>query len=82
MFNFKRKDNVVQIEVEAKSNVSERWYQFSFNCNDAVYADLLVKSFGDNLTQKIKQIKEEAYKQGFKDAKAKRRHETWFGGHF
>lgn len=80
MFTFIRDKTDVKVQIEAKSSVQARWFVFTWHCSDEVYADLLVKSFEANLEEKLKKARKESYDQGWKNAKAKQKRETYFGG--
>jgi hypothetical protein len=43
-------------------------------------ARLLARELGRCASERMRQARQEAYTQGWKDAKAKRRKETWFSG--
>lgn len=82
MISFSRDTGLVKVSIEADTKVSKRCFQFSWNCNDEVYADLLMRNFEEKLRSELRRIREESYLSGFSDAKAKRKKETYFGGYF
>ncbi len=44
------------------------------------HAELVVRYLKNRLKECVKQIRRDAYEQGWKDARAKRVKETWFSG--
>lgn len=77
-FTIDGKDLLVRIESELppKENV----YLLRWNTADACYANLLGDHLRSKLNNKLRAIREEAYEQGWKDAKAKRKKKDWFSG--
>lgn len=71
-----QKEVVLKVEtgLEPKANV----FLFKWNCNDECYATLLRDHMHERLNRKLAAIREEAYLQGWKDAKAKTAKKTWF----
>jgi hypothetical protein len=82
MIDFACEGEIVKVTIEADTKVAKRCYSFNWNCNDEVYADLLMRNFEEKLRSELSRIREESYKSGFADAKAKRKKETCFGGYF
>lgn len=80
MFTFERDGTSLKLQVEAKTYIAKRWYSFSWQCTDEIYADLLVKNFQEHLSNRLQGIRRSAYEEGWKDAKAKKKKETWFAG--
>ncbi len=81
MIKFDRKDNTIYCYVSVAIPGTQTWtYHFSWTSNDVPNAQLLCNALDDALTEKLKQIREDAYNKGWKDAKAKLRKSDWFGG--
>ena len=74
-----RDGSQVQIRVETRLN-GGTVFPLSFETGRAYVADLLLRYFSDLLTHRMKDIRADAYAQGWADAKAKRAKETWFSG--
>ena len=53
-------------------------YHFTWHCADAVAAGFITHAMDKQLGDRLAAIREEAYEQGWKDAKAKRHKNTWF----
>lgn len=77
MLSFKRKDNVVQILVEHGINHDGTHFELTINQNHEYQAELPKRQFQKHLEDKLKAVKQEAYNEGWKDAKAKRRKKIW-----
>ena len=82
MINFKRNGLKVIAEIECNVGVDKRFFQFTLDTNDEIYAVLLQENFQAFLRSSAERIRREAYEKGFKDAKAKRAKDAWFSGHF
>jgi hypothetical protein len=83
MFEVKREKNNVRIDVSLKIPGADTWYwTFHLSQHTDAEAQLLVNAINNNLEKVLKEIRKEAYEMGFKDARAKRRKETWFSGRF
>lgn len=80
MMNFSRKGTEVTAEIEANVGVEKRFFTFTINLSDDVYAYMLRENFQTKMSRALQTIREEAYEQGWKAAKAKRARATWFSG--
>lgn len=80
MINFSRKDSAVTVEVEANVGVAARFFHFTMNLSNEVYAYMLRENFQTKMTKALQDIRREAYEQGWKDAKAKIARRDWFSG--
>lgn len=78
MFTIKQEGNCVKIEVLS----SIRWsITFRHSRNEELDAILLRNQLQTDLSNKIEQIRREAYELGWKDAKSKKiAKRTWFNG--
>lgn len=56
------------------------YFTFIWNCESGVYAGLLADAMQRQTKETLKTIRREAYGQGWRDAKAKRKKATFFGG--
>ena len=78
MIEILHKGNDVLVEVTAKAPV-QRWvWTFKMTMENEAYARLLSTNFRENMQELLASTREEAYVQGWKDAKAKVTKETWF----
>lgn len=77
MIKIYRKKTYVFVEVDTNLDwvVPFKWVQSS-----ELDAVLLERHLRDELYSRVEAIREEAYNQGWKDAKAKRKKQTWFWG--
>lgn len=67
-----------KVKVLLHSGVLNTKYIFTWNCNDAVYAELLRDAFEKKFGDEIERVRKEEYERGFKDARAKRARASWF----
>ena len=82
MITFHRKELAVVAHIETGLKVSKSVHLFEWNCKDEYSAELLVKHLKKEMRQHIKNTRESEYNRGWKDAKAKKRKESWFRGWF
>lgn len=81
MITFDRKEKQVVLEVSCFIPFwNDRVFSFYWNCEDEVYAGLLAYRFSREFERAVRTAREEAYNDGWKDAKAKRIRKTWWGG--
>jgi DNA-binding NtrC family response regulator len=80
MFKISRNGTWLQIIPEAGTGTPDPL--LSWNCNSELLAELLVSHLRRRLGNKISEARQEAYAQGWKDAKAKRAKRTWFEPYF
>ena len=79
MFSFKRDKNQIVLTVEPHIKGAETWeYMFRMDCTDIPAAQLLINAFTARREELLSKIRRDSYEQGWNDAKAKRRKETWF----
>lgn len=75
-----RKDHV-QLSVPVCIPGHKEWlYHFTWKTHDEAYAQMLAYHVNKSLKEKMQEIRQQSYEQGWKDAKAKRKKETWFSG--
>lgn len=60
-------------------NYDVRVFNFMWECGGEAYAGLLAAAMHREMHDKLKAIRADAYEKGWKDAKAKKTKETWFG---
>lgn len=83
MIQFNRKDSRVQVKVSIDIPRSGNWtYTLDRTESDVPSAQLIVNRMDDVLSNKLKQIREDAYNAGWKDAKAKTKKQDWFAGYW
>ncbi len=81
MIKFDRIDSKCQAIVELNIVGAKNWdYKFEFNENDIPTAQLVINAIKDQMNERLKVIREKAYEDGWKDAKAKKRRQDWFAG--
>lgn len=80
MINFKRIDNTVTAEIDTGRGWSYdlRWTA----AGGKDHAMFVRDAMQHNLNDKLKEIREAAYNQGWADAKSKKRKSTWFSQWF
>lgn len=82
MFRIKNDGTKVQVLIEAGVNVAKRWFTFTYDTQDEVYAELLATSFQKFLENKLESARRDAYNKGWIDAKHHMKKETWFSRYF
>lgn len=81
MINAKATEDGVTLGIEINIPGFKTWtYSFIWTTNDEAYAQLLTNQIKDDVETTLKIIRREAYHEGWKDAKAKRKKADWFGG--
>lgn len=80
MITFSRNDNKVIVKVEHGIFHGDQYFELDILQNYQYQAQLLRNALELNLSRKLEEIRKEAYEQGWKDAKAKRKKQTWFSG--
>lgn len=80
MLKFWRKENIVYVCVEHGIFWGNEYFELEIHQGKDYQAELLREALNENLNRHITKIKEEYYNQGWKDAKAKTKKRTWFGG--
>ena len=81
MIKFKRDGTLATVTIEAAiPYYDRRVFPMTFDCSTEVYAGLLTNLLEETVEASVRLAREEAYAKGYKDAKAKRRKETWFRG--
>lgn len=81
MISFKRDGSTVGIAVTVQvPNYDGRVYHTQWNAGGEAYAGFLSAAMNEQMREALRNIRKEAYEQGWKDAKAKRTKENWFGG--
>ena len=80
MSNFYREGSTVKVdlEVDCCSDVKDRYPHFTYVVNDDLSAELLVQAYNKQFDRWSKEIKQDAYETGWKDAKSKKKKETFF----
>lgn len=75
--------NGTQIKLEVDPGMSDKKVMyFYWECGTEWYSELLRKQLDERLWASLKKIREDAYNDGWKDAKAKKMRQTWFSGLF
>lgn len=84
MIGFKREGVGVKIEVCIPvPTYEDRVYTTTWNAGSEAYADFLTQAFRSELETKLRNIREEAYNRGWRDAKSHNTpKDTWFSGRF
>lgn len=81
MFNFKRHITKIELKIEPQISGADSWYYtFTADFHDEPGAQLVMNAIEDNLEKRLKKIRSDAYEEGWKDAKAKRKRADWFSG--
>ena len=81
MINAKATKDGVTLGIEINIPGHKTWtYNFRWTTNDEAYSQLLTNQINEDVKKNLKVIRREAYNEGWKDAKAKRKKESWFGG--
>jgi len=79
MIEFIKDGEEVLVKVNTSSSIN--WHiKAKFNCNSELYAALLRQELHSHLNNTLERIRKQAYEQGWKDAKARTKKETWFSG--
>mgnify|MGYP000940187421 CR=1 FL=1 len=78
ILNVSRDGARVIVTVTPGGYLGDRGFEFSFPAPNDWSASLLVGALRDALHGAIKRAREEAYADGWRDAKAKRKRATWF----
>jgi len=76
MLRFKRTDSQVIVHVDI--GVLDHYYDLNINCQGVVHAELLKEAFDKHMRKRLKKIREDAYNDGWKDAKNKAKKKDWF----
>ncbi len=76
MLDFYREGSVLTVKVHV--NRIGHSFKFDFNAGTEWSAKLLVQAMRDGAGACMEQIRRDAYLEGWRDAKAKRRKQTWF----
>ena len=79
MVTFDRENEKVVAKVDLDVPTYERRiYWFHWNACNKIYAGLLVAALQAQMGDRLAKLREEAYGQGWADAKAKRAKRDWF----
>jgi hypothetical protein len=78
MLSFFRKENKVIVKLEHGIWGSDEHFALEIGQSFEYQAQLLKDALNKNLQNNLERIRREAYNQGWKDAKAKTRKQTWF----
>lgn len=70
------------VEVAGVCSVDKRYPNFKFSTSDELYAALLTNALNQQFDTLAKEIKRDAYEQGWADAKAKKSKEQYFSRSF
>lgn len=72
-----------QLKVEVNPGLSDNKVMYLYwECGSDWYAELLRSQVDEKLRTTLQKIREEAYNEGWGDAKKKRQRRTWFSGLF
>lgn len=81
MFKLRREKETIYLDVEPNIEGAETWYYtFSRVGNSEPGSQMLINAINRERERRMKDAREAAYNQGWSDAKAKRKRETWFSG--
>jgi hypothetical protein len=81
MINITRDGTKVRLAVGTRIPTDKAYdYLFYWDCGCVEYAGLLSEAMRNQLGEVVKAARKEAYEQGFRDAKGKRRKNDWFSG--
>ena len=75
-----RKDNVIQLWGFSVITDNKLDHVFELPCSEPWVAELLKRNLDARLQRAVAAAREEAYKEGWHDAKAKRKNKTTLGG--
>jgi len=76
----KKDDTCVTICVDTSLNVEKYVLIFKWETKEPIFAQLLQHHLRDKIEKMMERIREANYKKGYRDAKAKRKKETFFSG--
>jgi len=76
MITFSRTENQVNVKIE--SGIENRVFNLTIECGSIVYAELLDKHLTKMMRDKLEEIRNDAYNQGYDDKKARRPRGDWF----
>ncbi len=82
MIEFKRTKNKVYVLVDSGTGVLRPISHFERTYDDEDEAEVMMRRYDEQLFDALQAIRQDAYDQGWKDAKAKRGKRTWFRGLF
>ena len=79
MVEFKREGTAIRLSVTVAIPTAGNWI-IHFDCDRGheINAGLLLSAMEDQFESKVTKAREDAYHEGYKDAKAKRAKKTWF----
>lgn len=80
MISFWREDTKIVVHVEHGIFHDDNGFNLEINQSQIYQAELLKRQFQENLNRHLRNIKEDAYNAGWKDAKAKTKKRTSFWG--
>lgn len=78
MISFSRIENTVKVKVQHGIFHNDAHFALTINQDYEYQAQLLLNQLDKHLRNNLEAIRKEAYEQGWKDAKAKRKKKTWF----
>jgi hypothetical protein len=78
MIKFKVNEGHLRVEIE--TNIDNKYIFLDWKTGDGLYSELLRRQLNNNMNKNLERIREEAYEQGWKDAKAKVKKKDWFYG--
>lgn len=79
MIDIKREGTFVKVVVDSQWPISGQ-YSFQWDTGRNDFACLLSENLKNKMVRDIERMRRDAYNQGWKDAKAKAKKETWFSG--
>ena len=82
MISFEREGAAVNVKVEHGIFFNNGYFSLPIYQSHDYQAALLCRQLNENLGNKLEAIRQEAYTQGWKDAKAKCAKKTWFSRTF
>ena len=73
-----RKDSRVTLNIDSELGTCSPVYPLTFNCGgDQELAELLARQLNEVIKKKLEKIAIDHYEKGWKDAKSKRRKNSW-----
>lgn len=78
MIEISNKGSNVTVNVKGRYPVMDWTWNFSIDVTHEAYAKMLGENLRESMSFRLCAIREEAYRQGWKDAKAKTKKQGWF----
>lgn len=78
LIEFQRDAETVRVKVESGAAGGGQVFAFLFSAGAEWAANLLISHLRERMWNRLEAIRKEAYLQGWKDAKAHAKKQTWF----